>query len=104
MVKSDVMQRIYETRRKRLIQLIDEQYDGHTMGFASAAGEFWTRIYDYRNGGRTMSERAARRMEERLNLPPYWLDGIEIPRTHKPKRSPRARTRLADDVVATEAA
>lgn len=103
MVKSEVMNRIYETRRRRLIQLIDEQFGGNGAAFGSAIGEPRANISNYRIW-RNITEIIARRMEERLNLPAYWLDGIEIPRTHEPKRSPRARTRLADDIVTTEAA
>lgn len=100
MVKCKTMELIYETRRQRLAQLIKERFGGSQTGLAAAVGftsqsvnglvyhslPHATSIAPRQNIG----ERLARSIEEKLQLPHYWLDGLDLGRRKKP-RAPGSR-------------
>lgn len=70
MVKCKTMELIYEARRQRLAQLIEERFGGSQTGFAAAVGlgqqTVNGRLYHIHIG-----ERLARSIEEKLQLPHY---------------------------------
>ena len=84
MVKCKVMEMIYEARTQRLAQLIKERFGGSQTRFAAAVAlpiaNVNARLY-----GTNIGERLARRIEETLNLPYLWLDGIDVGRRKKPR-------------------
>ncbi|MBK1781601.1 hypothetical protein JHL22_10255 [Advenella sp. WQ 585] len=66
-------------RRTRLRQLIDERADGVIVRFAemyeyskSQIGQYLSTTY---NNGKSIGDKAARAIEQRLGLEPLWLDG-----------------------------
>lgn len=72
-----VMVDIYETRRLRLCQLIQERFEGNRTAFARALGFQQPQVIEYANGARTMGGRVADRIEQALKLPTDWLDKQE---------------------------
>lgn len=100
MVKCETMEIIYEARRQRLAQLIEERFGGSQTSFAAFIGVPSTnvngRLYHTRPYAtsiaprRNIGERLARSIEEKLQLPHYWLDGLDLGRRNKP-RAPVSR-------------
>lgn len=100
MVRCKTMELIYEARRQRLAQLIDERYGGSQTRFAAAVDlvppSVNERLYHPRPHTtsiaprRNIGERLARRIEEKLQLPQYWLDGLDLGRRKKPRATSRA--------------
>lgn len=71
---------LYEIRRKRLRQLIDERFDGVNAKLAEAMQ--WpatdlSRFFVKGKHGRNISERKARELERKCRVGKYWLDQPE---------------------------
>jgi hypothetical protein len=69
---------IYARRRARLALLVEQKANGNVAEFArifsysrSQISQFLSETY---NGGRSIGERAARTIDERVGNPPGWLD------------------------------
>lgn len=69
---------IFATRRARLRSLVDEHSIGNIAVFAEKFGYSRAQISQYLsesyNGGRSIGERAARLIEEKVRVPVGWLD------------------------------
>jgi SOS-response transcriptional repressor LexA len=69
---------IYARRRARLAMLVEQKTQGNVAEFARTYGYSRSQISqflsDTYNGGRSIGERAARTLDERLGNPPGWLD------------------------------
>lgn len=63
-----------ETRRARLKKLIDERYEGVQAVAARAIGMPSQWVSDALAGRNSFGERAARKIEGNIGLPPGWLD------------------------------
>jgi hypothetical protein len=71
------MEQIYETRRERLRQAMQEQFGGKQAAIAARLGrqaDYISRIF---TGRKMLAEDLAREFEEVLGKPPYWLDGMD---------------------------
>lgn len=65
----------YEYRRERLRQLLQDEYGKNQSDLARAIGVSHTTVNDYLiSARRTLGERRARLIEEKLKLKPGWLD------------------------------
>lgn len=91
---------VYEVRRQRLKELIQAVTQGNVAVFAGRFGYQPAQLSQYLsntyNGGRSIGERAARALEQRVSAPVGWLDqvGLGIESDH-----PRAKYAEADAVV-----
>lgn len=85
---SDVMLEIYETRRRRLGQLIKARCGGSNGAFAQQTGLHLQQVSDLLQGRQNFGERLSRHIEGKLKLSPYWFDGLDLGRRKKPRRDP----------------
>lgn len=70
------MDEIYATRKLKLRQVMEEQFDGKQSAIAAKLGkqpDYISRIF---GGRKQLGEDMAREFEEILGMPPYWFDGI----------------------------
>ena len=76
----DISKLILRTRRKRINQLVVEMFDGNRTRFADAVDMPKSQVSqffdDSKPHGRNIGEKVARKIEEKLNLPYYWLDKV----------------------------
>jgi len=61
-------------RRERLQRLIDEKAEGNQALLSQMISRTPSVVWQYLNGHRVLGEKLARHIEERLRLPPGWLD------------------------------
>lgn len=66
--------KLFENRRRRLRQLIDERYEGNQADFARLVQRAAPQIWSYLNGERNLGEKLARHFEECARLPLGWFD------------------------------
>lgn len=64
----------HETRLARLHELIAARFEKSPAKFSRASGMSLSQLGQFESGYRKFGERAARRIEQRLNLPFGWLD------------------------------
>jgi len=86
-----VMADIYENRRARLRQLVEERFEGNRSRLGRAAGLNSSHFVNIFSGRYNLGERNARQIEAMLGLPDSWMD-------RKPPadpENPRARGRGA---------
>ncbi|MGH8711956.1 MAG: hypothetical protein ACREVA_11725 [Burkholderiales bacterium] len=86
-----VMSDIYATRRLRLRQLIEEQFDGNQTALARAVGfkSPYARFSDIFAGRNNLGGRTAGRIEQALGLPEGWMDR-KLPPEAVPKKPYKA--------------
>lgn len=65
---------IKEIRRLRLRQLIDEKFNGKATRLAEALDMKPPQIHRWLNGGQGMVEESAKKICDKLSLPPGYLD------------------------------
>lgn len=74
----EIRSRLQETRRKRLAQLIDEQYGGSQAKFIEETNENQGEVSALLKS-KSFGEKKARKLEEKCGLPKHWLDGDLAP-------------------------
>ena len=97
----------YDTRRARLKLLIEERTGGSQRAFAKLLLYTRSNIHHFLsttyNHGRSMGERAARKLEHKAGLPYGWLDQAIVPDPSEDAPGPTARVRGDLDVEAERA-
>ena len=68
------MDGIKQKRQEKLIQLIEQKFEGNQAAFARAIGKAATVVWQLKNGHRGIGEDLARSIEASLSLPYGWLD------------------------------
>lgn len=85
--RGQVAVEVYDTRRARLRLLIDERAGGSQRAFAKELGYTRSNIFNFLspiyNHGRSIGERAARKLEHKAGLAYGWLDQ-ELPAGRAP--------------------
>jgi SOS-response transcriptional repressor LexA len=94
---------MHEHRRKRLLALIADRYDGDRRQICDASGMSESRLAQllsasYRHG-QGFGEKAARALEERLHLGPLYFDQFAVSEMATPYVVRQAPKVDADDVV-----
>lgn len=87
---------IYQIRKNRLRQLIDDQYGGKTSRFCEDTSENDTYISRIFHGKKAFTENIARRIEVAAKVKKNWLDGSG-------DSEPRATETTVDDHLIREA-
>lgn len=68
---------IQDVRRQRLRRYIEERYGGNVTRFATAVDRAPHFFNDLFRSRKKFGEKLARSLEERIGLPPYYLDAID---------------------------
>lgn len=99
---------IADIRRRRLRQLIDEQYDGVDASFAAKIdrqASYVSFLFTKNDKGgyrRNIGEKLARHIEKAAGLPSGWLDGEQqqaAPRIEEPRALPRKTQEQILDIL-----
>lgn len=69
-----IMEGIYAIRRARVIQIVQERFEGNRAAFGREAGLDHSLSSAYVRGAQNIGERLARRIERDLGLTDGWLD------------------------------
>jgi len=102
-LRSNAGMNMHEHRRKRLLALIADRYDGDRQQVCDASGMSESRLAQllsssYRHG-QGFGEKAARALEERLRLGPLYFDQFAVGEMATPYDVLRTPKTEADDAV-----
>lgn len=75
----------HKTRVAQLDRLIEERFDGKLAELEKAGGPSMSMVGQWRSGRRQLGERAARKIELKLRLKTYYLEGPNAPLSDRTK-------------------
>ena len=87
----------HKTRVDMLDRLITEKYGGSLADFERAGGPSMSMVGQWRRGTRQLGERAARKIELKLRLKTYYLEGPDAPLSPRVKAFAQLIDSLSDD-------